>query len=185
MQLLYADTAAVAFQNGLRYNLRNRIVRLSGKNQEIDMDCVSAQQMIRPYLGGYLSDKDLEAFLDHVENCPACFSELEVYFSVYRTLNNVDEKGDYNYSHKLRAKLRESREYLRKRYRNKAVKVSVIVAAELAVGWAFWGLLKLPGGYIDKHRTELIPVVETEYHDILHEGMNPGNSTQVIIDESK
>lgn len=129
------------------------------------MNCVKAQQLIRPYLGGYLSDRELEEFLDHVEGCPACFSELEVYFSVYRTLNNVDEKGDYDYANKLRAKLKDSRDYLRRRYRSKVVKVAIILAAQMTIGWSFWGLISMPGGYIDKHRTEIIPVVEKEYSD--------------------
>ena len=74
------------------------------------MDCVRAQQLIRPYLEGYLSDRELEEFLDHVQGCPDCFGELEIYFSIYRTLSNVDEKGDYNYARKLRTRLQHSRE---------------------------------------------------------------------------
>ena len=62
------------------------------------MNCVTSQQMIRAYLDGYLSDRELEEFLNHVQTCPDCFDELEVYYSIYRTLNDVDEKGDYNLS---------------------------------------------------------------------------------------
>lgn len=126
------------------------------------MDCVRAQQLIRPYLEGILSDRELEEFLDHVERCQTCFGELEVYFSIYRTLNNVDEKGDYNYANKLRAKLKDSREYLRVRQRNKVIKVAVILAAEMSLIGAFYALIRMPGGYMDRHRTEIIPVIETE-----------------------
>ncbi len=48
------------------------------------MDCVRAQKLIRPYLDGKLSDRELEEFLDHVETCPACHDELEIYFSIYQ-----------------------------------------------------------------------------------------------------
>ena len=126
------------------------------------MKCVKAQQMIRPYLDGVLSDRELEEFLDHVQNCKTCFGELEVYFSIYRTLNNVDEQGDYNYARKLRAKLRSSREYLHVRQRNKVIKVGVILAAEVTIAASFYALFRMPGGYLDRHRTEIIPVVETE-----------------------
>ena len=126
------------------------------------MKCVKAQQMIRPYLDGVLSDRELEEFLDHVQNCKTCFGELEVYFSIYRTLNNVDEQGDYNYAKKLRAKLRHSREYLSVRQRNKVIKVGVILAAEVTIAASFYALFRMPGGYLDRHRTEIIPVVETE-----------------------
>ena len=126
------------------------------------MNCVKAQQLIRPYLDGVLSDRELEEFLDHVKDCHTCFGELELYFSIYRTLNNTDEKGDYNYTHKLRAKLRKSREYLHARQRNRVIKAGVILAAEACIVASFYALFRMPGGYIDRHRTEIIPVIETE-----------------------
>lgn len=126
------------------------------------MNCVRTQQLIRPYLEGILSDRELEEFLDHVQGCPECFGELEVYFSIYRTLNNADEKGDYNYARKLRVKLRNSREYLQIRQRNRVIKVAIVLAAELCIAAAFYALFRMPGGYIDRHRTEIIPVIETE-----------------------
>jgi len=108
------------------------------------MDCVKAQQLIKPYLDGYLSDRELEEFLTHVETCPDCFDELEVYFSVYRTLADVDEKGDYNFRKKLRGKMEESRGYLRRRYQSKALRAAVIFAAELALAAVFWELVTEP-----------------------------------------
>lgn len=111
------------------------------------MDCVKAQQLIRPYLNGYLSDRDLEDFLDHVQSCPDCFDELEVYFSVYRTLQDVDEKGDYNFRKKLRRRLEGSRGYLRRRSQSKALRAAVILVAEFALVAAFWVMLFLPGTY--------------------------------------
>lgn len=129
------------------------------------MDCVKAQQLVRPYLEGILSDRELEEFLDHVEGCRNCFGELEIYFSIYRTLNNVDEQGDYNYARKLHARLQRSREYLRVRQRNRVIKVGIILTAELVVATSFYALIRLPGGYLDRHRTEIIQVVETEAAD--------------------
>lgn len=126
------------------------------------MNCVKAQQLIRPYLEGTLSDRELEEFLDHVQNCQSCFGELEIYFSIFRTLSNVDEKGDYNYAKKLRRRLMNSREYLQSRERNKAIKIGVILVAELMIIASFYVLIRMPGGYIDRHRTEIIPVAETE-----------------------
>ena len=40
------------------------------------MKCIEAQQLIKPYLKKELSDRELERFLDHVENCPECYDEL-------------------------------------------------------------------------------------------------------------
>ncbi len=105
------------------------------------MNCVTAQQLIRAYLDGYLSDRELEDFLNHVQTCPDCFDELEVYYSIYRTLNDVDEKGDYNFKKKLHRKLEGSRAYLRRRNQSKAFKVALIFSAEFALAAAWWGIV--------------------------------------------
>ena len=39
------------------------------------MDCIRAQQLIKGYMEGQLSDRDLEAFLDHVEGCRKCYDD--------------------------------------------------------------------------------------------------------------
>lgn len=130
------------------------------------MNCVTSQQMIRAYLDGYLSDRELEEFLNHVQTCPDCFDELEVYYSIYRTLNDVDEKGDYNFKKKLRRKLEESRAYLRRRNQSKALKVTVILTAEFALVAAFWGIITFSNVHLEwPLRLSIFgrPAVEEEY----------------------
>ena len=130
------------------------------------MNCVTSQQMIRAYLDGYLSDRELEEFLNHVQTCPDCFDELEVYYSIYRTLNDVDEKGDYNFKKKLRRKLEESRAYLRRRNQSKALKVTVILTAEFALVAAFWGIITFSNVRLEwPFRLSIFgrPAVEEEY----------------------
>ena len=130
------------------------------------MNCVTSQQMIRAYLDGYLSDRELEEFLNHVQTCPDCFDELEVYYSIYRTLNDVDEKGDYNFKKKLRRKLEESRAYLRRRNQSKALKVTVILTAEFALVAAFWGIITFSNVRLEwPLRLSIFgrPAVEEEY----------------------
>ena len=56
----------------------------------------------------------------------------------------------------------ETVEYLHVRQRNKVIKVGVILAAEVTIAASFYALFRMPGGYLDRHRTEIIPVVETE-----------------------
>ena len=130
------------------------------------MNCVTSQQMIRAYLDGYLSDRELEEFLNHVQTCPDCFDELEVYYSIYRTLNDVDEKGDYNFKKKLRRKMEESRAYLRRRNQSKALKVTVILTAEFALVAAFWGIITFSNVRLEwPLRLSIFgrPAVEEEY----------------------
>ena len=132
----------------------------------LKMNCVTSQQMIRAYLDGYLSDRELEEFLNHVQTCPDCFDELEVYYSIYRTLNDVDEKGDYNFKKKLRRKLEESRAYLRRRNQSKAFKVTVILTAEFALVAALWGIVTFSNVHLEwPLRLSILgrPAVEEEY----------------------
>ena len=44
------------------------------------MTCKEAEQMVMPYINDELTDKELEAFLDHVYSCKACYEELEIYY---------------------------------------------------------------------------------------------------------
>ena len=95
------------------------------------MDCVRAQKLIRPYLDGKLSDRELEEFLDHVDSCPACHDELEIYFSIYQTLGEETDDGDYNFTRKLDEKLQRSEQYLTRRHIFRSMKIVLIVCAEL------------------------------------------------------
>lgn len=109
------------------------------------MDCLNAQKLVRPYLEGQLSDRELEEFLDHVEQCPVCYDELEVYYSIYHTLNDRSDGGNYNFTEKLDRRLDASRRYLKRRFFYKIFRVVVILTAEAAMIFAFWVLYSLPG----------------------------------------
>ena len=105
------------------------------------MDCVRAQKLIRPYLDGKLSDRELEEFLDHVESCPACHDEPAIYFSIYQTLGEETDDGDYNFTRKLDEKLQRSEQYLTRRHIFRSMKIVLIVCAELFFIAAFSGLV--------------------------------------------
>lgn len=47
------------------------------------MKCTQAQKMIGPYLEHALQEKEMAAFLDHVESCPDCREELEMYLAIF------------------------------------------------------------------------------------------------------
>ncbi len=38
--------------------------------------------MVMPYINHQLDETQLEQFLKHVKNCPACREELEIYYTV-------------------------------------------------------------------------------------------------------
>ena len=44
------------------------------------MNCQKAQDCMRQYLDGSISDHDLEEFIKHIKSCPACYGDLEIYY---------------------------------------------------------------------------------------------------------
>ena len=47
------------------------------------MDCRTAEGLVNRYIEHELSVNELEEFLEHVQNCPSCYEELETYFIVH------------------------------------------------------------------------------------------------------
>ena len=58
------------------------------------MKCAEAQKRIRPFLKRELPPEDLESFLQHIENCPDCYEELELYLMIQAALEE-DETKDF------------------------------------------------------------------------------------------
>ena len=102
---------------------------------EVQMKCIEAQKLVKPYLEKELSDKQLEQFLDHVENCRECYDELEIYFFIYETLGGAaleeSEAEEYDFKEKLKKDIKNSRRYLRVRKTYRLFRCAVIVLAEL------------------------------------------------------
>ena len=53
------------------------------------LTCKQAEKMVMPYIDGRLDEEELEDFLSHVNECPACREELEIYFTVYVGLRQL------------------------------------------------------------------------------------------------
>ncbi len=136
------------------------------------MKCIECQQMVKPYLENRLPDKDLEQFLDHVENCPACYEELEIYYTIYEMLKSPEDEtesdpDEYNFERKLKENMKSARRYL---YMRKAYRlfryVAIAFAEVLLVCTLVTGLEIRRDG--DQKRTTLyrllygIPPEETE-----------------------
>ncbi len=78
----------------LRQTADNKMREESGGRR---MNCQEAQRLVMPYIQDELTDRELEEFLEHVETCPACQEELEIYFMVSLGLRQLDEgSGSFN-----------------------------------------------------------------------------------------
>ena len=58
------------------------------------MNCQEAQRLVMPYIQDELTDRELEEFLEHVETCPACQEELEIYTSGATNIFKYPELAD-------------------------------------------------------------------------------------------
>ena len=81
------------------------------------MNCQTAESMVTRYIEHDLSVDDLEGFIDHVENCPSCYDELETYFIVHAAVQQLDEESKdstLNLQELLREDIRKSKRYILK-----------------------------------------------------------------------
>lgn len=61
------------------------------------MTCEEAERLVMPYINGSITDQELEGFLKHIDHCPECREELEIYFTVDVGIRQLDEgSGTYN-----------------------------------------------------------------------------------------
>ena len=61
------------------------------------MTCKEAESLVMPYIKNELTDEELFEFLEHIEHCPECREELEIYFTVDVGIRQLDsETGNYN-----------------------------------------------------------------------------------------
>ncbi len=99
------------------------------------MNCQTAESMVNRYIEHDLSVDELENFLEHVENCPSCYDELETYFIVHAAMQQLDEKQEdtvLDFKELLEEDIRKSRRYIRKKKFHRAiaaVAVCVLIAA--------------------------------------------------------
>ena len=79
------------------------------------MNCQTAESMVTRYIEHDLSVEELEDFLDHVENCPSCYDELETYFIVHEAMQQLDEEEDgkvLDFKKLLEQEIRRSRRWI-------------------------------------------------------------------------
>lgn len=73
------------------------------------MTCKEAERMVTPYINDELDGDELQAFLAHLENCPNCQEELEIYFMVNAGLKQLDQdSGTFDIIGSLQQRIEES-----------------------------------------------------------------------------
>ena len=62
------------------------------------MNCLTAQSLISKYVNDELSNLELEAFLNHVEDCVDCMEELRIYYILSKGMQQLDDDKVINYN---------------------------------------------------------------------------------------
>lgn len=81
------------------------------------MNCRTAESMVHRYINHSLNIEEVEAFLDHMESCSACYDELETYYIVHKAMQQLDEdEGEVlDFQNLLEQDIKKSRNYVRKK----------------------------------------------------------------------
>lgn len=111
------------------------------------MNCRIAEGMVTRYMNHTLSVSELEAFLDHVENCSSCYDELETYFIVHKAVQQLDgEDGEsaLDFREFLEEDIRSSKHYiLKKKFGHAVAAMGICSLAAGLGGLIIYGIMQL------------------------------------------
>ncbi len=77
------------------------------------MDCKEAEKMIPHFLKDELQERQLRAFLHHVEHCGDCKEELSIQYLVVEGMARLEAGGNLNLQMELNGVLEEYRRVLK------------------------------------------------------------------------
>lgn len=108
------------------------------------MTCMDAQNLITPFIRGQLDMAKLEEFLVHINECPICMEELDVYYALLTAMEQLDDDKELsnNYSEDLKLKIKDYEEKIRhgrarrirKRFYFLFVMVSFVMISSISFG---------------------------------------------------
>ena len=104
-----------------------------GKENAMD-ECVKIQTKIKDYIEGNLTPDELEEFVGHVNTCDECREELNIYYTLYLGLLQLDHDGEdvkelYDLDGALEEELYQSELLIRRRHFFRDFRYAVYTAA--------------------------------------------------------
>ncbi|KAB1439940.1 zf-HC2 domain-containing protein [Candidatus Galacturonibacter soehngenii] len=99
------------------------------------MECKEVQKLITKYIAKDMNDKELEHFLNHIENCKECYEELEINYTIYAALMQLDDNpgASYDMSAMLLEQLKASKKYIIRKKAFEQFKNALYTAAMVAL----------------------------------------------------
>lgn len=55
------------------------------------MECRDYEKQVQSFLRDEMKDADMQTFMEHVQICPRCYEELEIYHSVFDGLELMEQ----------------------------------------------------------------------------------------------
>ncbi len=77
------------------------------KNRE-KLQCLQATKMIPSFIVGELSYRELEQFMEHMEECESCKEELSIQFLVEVGLNSLEAGNTFDLQEELDGAMEEA-----------------------------------------------------------------------------
>lgn len=115
------------------------------------MDCKKFQKLINDFIFDKIEySEDVEEFLEHAKECPACNEELTLYYTIRRGLGDVDAPGDgeevMDANKELENIFSFYDEYFEKqRFMKKAGKISIAVFGVVIICTAVYIYMRVSG----------------------------------------
>lgn len=97
------------------------------------MNCNEARRLITPFVNRELSDREMEQFLSHIENCSECRDELDIYFTVYRALDFLDSgvHHEFNLKKMMEDDIRTAKLGIFRRKIIRMMRLCIMIVAEV------------------------------------------------------
>lgn len=94
------------------------------------MDCREVQRLIIPFINNELSIDQAKALLQHIDQCPDCTEELELYYIMLVGLKELDEGSEQSLSfhEQFEEHLRQLRLQISKHNLKKTPKIILVLA---------------------------------------------------------
>ena len=79
------------------------------RKQKEKLQCLKATKMIPAFIADELSHRELEQFMEHIEECENCREELSIQFLVEVGLNSLEAGNTFDLQEELNTALEEAR----------------------------------------------------------------------------
>ncbi len=73
-------------------NIKQKAIIIYLSNGMIELECREYEKQVQSFLKDEMEDTQMLAFMEHVQICPRCYEELEIYHSVYDGLELMEQE---------------------------------------------------------------------------------------------